>query len=140
MLVRVFLAFQAIMLLMSVAPGDEPKQCLVTEGGLDDIEVAIEKAASCEKSMETFQACAFAASGDVQLGEAVIRKCESDFLNKLSGSEERTYHQKLKRCWQKYRRESGSLYRSFEAMCAAGVAQAYSRRFSKAGDRKRPDK
>src|SRR5215216_109288 len=34
MLVRVFLAFQAIMLLMSVAPGDEPKQCLVTEGGI----------------------------------------------------------------------------------------------------------
>ncbi len=51
------------------------------------------------------------------------------FLTKLNGSRKRAYEQEIKRCWRKYRREAGTMYRSFEAMCAAAVAQAYSRRF-----------
>ena len=78
--------------------------------------------------MDIFQACAYVASGDVPLGEAVIRKCEGDFLKKLSSTQKRAYEQEIKRCWRKYRREAGTMYRSFEAMCAAAVAQTYSRR------------
>jgi hypothetical protein len=87
--------------------------------------------------MEMFQACAYGASGDVPLGGAVIGKCESDFLTKLNAKEKQAYERELKRCWQKYRRESGTMYRSFEAMCAAAVAQAYSRRFLRAGGAKK---
>jgi hypothetical protein len=107
----------------------DAKQCPVTEHSLDAIEAAIEQAASCRESMDIFQACAYVASGDVPLGQAVIGKCEGDFLNKLNAHQKRAYENEIKRCWRKYRRESGTMYRSFEAMCAAGVAQAYSRRF-----------
>jgi hypothetical protein len=36
--------------------------------------------------MDIFEACAYVASGDVPLGQAVVRKCEGDFLNKLNAS------------------------------------------------------
>jgi hypothetical protein len=114
---------------MAAPKSTDPKQCPVTEHTLDAIEAAIEQAASCRESMGIFQACAYVASGDVPLGEAAIRKCEGDFLNKLNAHQKRAYENEIKRCWQKYRRESGTMYRSFEAMCAAAVAQAYSRRF-----------
>jgi hypothetical protein len=113
-----------------------PKECPVTEHSLDAIEAAIAKAVSCEQSMDIFQACADVASGDVPLARAVIGKCEGDFLNKLNASQKRAYEQESKRCWRKYRREMGTMYRSFEAMCAAGVAQAYSRRFMRTGGAK----
>jgi hypothetical protein len=140
MLIRMSLALSALLLLASIAPSapkpSTPKECPVTEHSLDAIEAAIAKAASCEASMDIFQACAYVASGDVPLGEAAIAKCEADFLNKLNANQKRAYEQKIKRCWQKYRRESGTMYRSFEAMCAAAMAQAYSRRFLKAGGAK----
>jgi hypothetical protein len=133
MLIRMSLGLSAFLLLASTALGApkprEPKQCPVAEHSLDAIETAIAIAASCEDSMDTFQACAYVASGDVPLGQAVISKCEGDFLHKLSAGQKRAYEQEIKRCWRKYRRELGTMYRSFEAMCAAAVAQAYSRRF-----------
>jgi hypothetical protein len=106
------------------------------EHGLDAIEAAIEKAPSCEQSTDIFQACAYVASGDVPLARAVIGKCEGDFLDKLNTGQKQAYELEIKRCWRKYRREGGTMYRSFEAMCAAGVAQAYSRRFMRTGGAK----
>jgi hypothetical protein len=140
MFLRLSLAISAFVLLACAAlaapkPGT-PKECPVTEPSLDAIEAAIEKAASCERSMDIFQACAYGASGDVALGQAAIGKCEGDFLGKLNTSQKRTYEEEIKRCWRKYRREGGTMYRSFEAMCAAAVAQAYSRRAMRAGGAK----
>jgi hypothetical protein len=140
MFLRLSLAISAFALMASVALAapkpSTPKECPVTEHSLDAIEAAIAKAASCEESMDTFQACAYVASGDVPLGQAVIGKCEGDFLDKLNARQKRAYEQEVERCWRKYRREGGTMYRSFEAMCAAGVAQAYSRRFMRTGGAK----
>jgi hypothetical protein len=137
MFIRLSLAISALLLLGSIALAapkpSTPNECPVTELSLDVIEAAIEKAASCEQSMDIFQACAYGASGDVALGQAVIGKCEGDFLGRLNASQKRGYEQEIKRCWRKYRREGGTMYRSFEAMCAAAVAQAYSRRFMRTG-------
>jgi len=141
MLFRMSLAFLAVLLPTCIALGapkpSEQKECPVVEHSLDAIEAAIAKAASCRESMEIFQACAYGASGDVPLGGAVIGKCEGDFLTKLNAKEKQAYERAVKRCWQKYRRESGTMYRSFEAMCAAAVAQAYSQRFLRAGGAKK---
>ena len=141
MFARMFLAFSAFLLVVCVALGapkpSEPKECAVTERDLEAIEAALQKAASCEELIVTFQACAYGASGDVRLGQAVISKCEGDFLNTLNARQKRAYEQKLQRCWRKYRRESGTMYRSFEAMCAATVAHAYSRRFLRASGAKK---
>jgi len=141
MFIRVFLAFSALVLLVYIAPAapkpSEPKECPVTGRDLEAIEAALQEAASCEKSVATFEACSYGASGDVALGRVVVSKCEGDFLNKLSARQKRAYGQKLKRCWLKYRHQSGTMYRSFEAMCAAAVAQTYSRRFLRASGVKR---
>jgi hypothetical protein len=140
MFLRLSLTISAFVLLACAALAapkpSTPKECPVTEPSLDAIEAAIEKAASCEQSMDIFQACANGASGDVALGQAAIGKCEGDFLGKLNTSQKRAYDEESKRCWRKYRREGGTMYRSFEAMCAAGVAQAYSRRAMRAGGAK----
>jgi hypothetical protein len=94
---RLSLAISAFALLASVALAapkpSTPKECPVTEHSLDAIEAAIAKAASCEQSMDIFEACAYGASGDVALGQAAIGKCEGDFLNKLNTSQKRTYEE-----------------------------------------------
>jgi hypothetical protein len=116
MFIRLWLALCAFVLLASVALAapkpSTPKECPVTEHSLDAIEAAIEKAPSCEQSMDIFQTCAYGASGDVALGQAVIGKCEGDFLGKLNTGQKRAYEQEIKRCWRKYRREGGTMYRS----------------------------
>lgn len=141
MVIRMFVVFSAILLLVCSARGGpkpgQAKECTVTERDLYVIEAALQKATSCENSMATFEACAYGASGDVRLGQAVISRCEGDFLSTLNVSQKRAYERELERCWRKYRRKSGTMYRSFEAMCAAAVAQAYSRRFLKAGRAKK---
>src|SRR5215470_15628703 len=118
---RIFLAFSAFLLLVCIAPGasnpNEAKVCPVPGYEWEAKKAALQKAASCDESIHTFHACSTNTSSDVQLGEAVISRCESDFLNKLNATQKRAYEQKLKRCWRKHRRKAGTLYRSFEAMC-----------------------
>ncbi len=132
---RSVFSIAAVALLVAVAwAGPKPndsKECPVEERSLEAIVKAIKAAPSCDKSMEVFDACSYTASGDVSLGAAVTEKCEADFLAKLSAAQRRTYDRKQKRCARKYRRESGTMYRSFEAFCGAQVAQSYARKFSK---------
>jgi hypothetical protein len=97
------------------------------------IEKLLADAPSCDRSMDLFRICAYGASGDVNLGSIVREKCEADFLNKLSKTERRRYSRWIRVCERRYARETGTVYRSFEAFCAAGVAQAYSRRAKTVG-------
>jgi hypothetical protein len=94
----------------------------------DNIQKSLAGASSCDKAMAMFKLCEYGASGDVGLGESVIKKCEGEFIAALNKTEQRTYDNKIKACWRKYAKESGTMYRSFEAFCAAGVAQTYARR------------
>jgi hypothetical protein len=136
MRVRLLLAVSAVLWLAAGAHGgpkpNEPKECPVTEGGSEAIEAALRTAESCVKAREVFAACAYVASGDVAFGEAVIARCEQDFLPRLGARQRKAYDRAIKRCWNKYARESGTMYRSFEAMCAADVAVSYARRSAKA--------
>ena len=138
MLIRIFLAFLAFLLLVCIAPGapkpNEPNVCPVPGYDWDAKKAALQKAASCDESILTFYACSSGTSSDVQLGEAVISRCEGDFLNKLNASQRRAYEQKKNRCSQKFEREAGTLNRSRGAMCAAAVAQRYSRHFMNASE------
>src|SRR5262245_51890164 len=89
MLMRTLLALSALLMIASAdaAPKPkstpEPKPCPVAEPNLEAIEQAINTAASCDASMAVFEACSFGASGDIPLGQAVVDKCEGDFLEKL---------------------------------------------------------
>ena len=95
---------------------------------LDEIVATINAAQGCERAMKVFESCAFTASGDVELGAAVEKKCEADFRSRLGQSEKRAYQGKLRVCDHKYDNESGTMYRSFTAFCRAEVAQRYARR------------
>jgi hypothetical protein len=91
----------------------------------------IERAPTCESSLAVFERCSYGASGDLPLGRAVTRKCEGDFLVKLSRADRQSYDQQQKRCAVKYQGQSGSVYRSLEASCSATLAKDYARRFAK---------
>ena len=103
--------------------------CPTREG--DKVLDLLDQAPTCEKSLTLFEACGYGSSADVALGEAVIRKCEGDFLTQLSNSQHQSYDREQMRCWRKYRKESGTMYRSFEAFCRANLAKDYARRFRK---------
>ena len=98
---------------------------------LDGILDLLDHAPTCQKSLALFEACADGASGDVALSEVVIRKCEGDFLTRLSEPQHQSYDRRQKLCSRKYRNESGTMYRSFEAFCRANLASDYARRFAR---------
>jgi hypothetical protein len=105
------------------------QDCPTRDGG--KILELLDQTPTCAESRALFEACSYGASADVGLGEVVIRKCEGDFLTKLSKSQRQAYDQKQKRCARKYQSQSGTMYRSFEAFCSVNLARDYSRRFAK---------
>jgi hypothetical protein len=109
------------------------EDCPAKSTQMDDIVVALNKAPSCDRAMKVFEACEFGASGDVQLGAVVEKKCESDFLSRLKHPQRRAYQREMRVCDRKYRNESGTMYVSFTAFCRAIVAQRYSHRAQKLG-------
>jgi hypothetical protein len=101
--------------------------CLGQPMSQEETVAAISATPGCDKAMKLFQDCAYTASGDVLLGEAVEKKCEVDFLPRLSAIERRAYQGELKRCDGKYRHKEGTMYLSFTAFCRAEVSQRYAR-------------
>jgi hypothetical protein len=99
---------------------------------LDEIVAIIDASRGCEQAMKIFQDCEFGASGDVQLGAAVEKKCAADFQAHLEPAQQQSYRREMRVCDGKYRNQSGTMYLSFTAFCRAEVAQRYSRRALKA--------
>jgi hypothetical protein len=70
-------------------------------------------------------------SGDIPPALTVIKKCENDFVASMSKSARRAYDHKVAACWRKFANESGTLYRSMRAICAAELARTYADRAAK---------
>ena len=103
----------------------------------EEIVDAINASPGCDRAMKVFEDCEFGASGDIQLGAAVEKKCEADFLSRLKAGQKKAYGGQLSRCDAKYRNKDGTMYRSFTAFCRAEVSQRYSRQALKAGPKAR---
>ena len=86
--------------------------------------------------MKVFRDCELTASGDVQLGAAVEKKCEADFKPALVPRRHGPIKREMRVCDRKYRNQSGTMYLSFTAFCRAEVAQRYSQRALKAAGQK----
>ena len=125
------LAGMALVVALGAGPA-RAAVCLDTSMTSDEIVEAINAARGCERAMKVFQDCEFGASGDVDLGAAVERKCEADFRTRLTASQTSAYQREMRVCDAKHRNESGTMYLSFTAFCRAEVAQRYSRRALKA--------
>jgi hypothetical protein len=131
MIARSILAGIAVILSLSAGPA-LAGVCLDKSMTLDEIVDAINATPGCERAMKLFEACEYGTSGDIHLGAAVEKKCESDFLGRFKAQQKRAYQREMVACDRKYQDESGTMYRSFTAFCRAEVAQRYSRRALKA--------
>lgn len=131
MRLRSCVAGLVLVLFGSVAHAAE--ECPAKSNAMDDIIAVLNTAPSCDRAMKLFEACEYGASGDVQFGEIVEKKCEADFIGRLKPSQKLRYQRELRVCDGKYRNKSGTMYISFAAFCRAKVAQRYSQRALKAG-------
>ena len=105
--------------------------CLDKSMTLEEIVGAIDASPGCDRAMKVFKDCEYGASGDVQLGAAVEKKCEADFLSRLKAPQKKAYAGDLGRCDAKYRNKDGTMYRSFTSFCRAEISQRYSRQAQK---------
>jgi hypothetical protein len=112
--------------------------CLGKSMTRDEIVDAINATPGCARAMKLFQDCELSTGGDTELGAAVEKKCEGDFLSRLKAPQKRVYQREMGVCDRKYRNESGTMYRSFTAFCRAEVAQRYSQRALKAAGVSKP--
>jgi hypothetical protein len=122
------LKLRAAVVVLLVSLGAAPAtaaDCPAKSTQMDDIVTAINAASGCDAAMKVFEACEFGASGDIQLGAAVERKCEGDFLSRLKAPQKRAYQREMGVCDRKYRNQSGTMYLSATAFCRAQVAQRY---------------
>ena len=125
---RLLIALAALVALTCAAAAAE---CPVA--GADATSEAIEQAPSCAKGAEIYGLCTWGSSMDIHFADVAIRKCEADFLSKLTPQQRRSYDRAKTRCGRKYARESGTLYRSFEASCSVDLAKTYWARMAKPG-------
>ena len=109
----------------------ETQECPIEELTHEAREKVIRSAPSCDQALELFGLCSTQSTQDIPLGAIVRERCEARFLSRLTPAQRRAYEQGQKRCARKYRHEWGTMYRSFEALCGAQLAQTYARRFSK---------
>ena len=72
------LAALAVVLSLAGTPA-RAMVCMEKSMTLDEVVDTISAQKGCESAMKVFRDCELTASGDVQLGAAVERKCEADF-------------------------------------------------------------
>ncbi|MDA9525821.1 hypothetical protein XI06_37240 [Bradyrhizobium sp. CCBAU 11434] len=135
MLSKCSLAVLAVVLSVAATPA-RAMVCMDTSMTLDEVVDTIGSQKGCESAMKVFKDCELTASGDVQLGAAVEKKCEADFKPGLSAAQTQAYKREMHACDIKYRNKSGTMYLSFTAFCRAEVAQRYSQRALKAAGQK----
>jgi len=120
----------AIVLSVGVTPA-RAEVCPAKSSSMDDIIAAVNAAPGCDRAMKVFESCQSGASADVQFGDAVEKKCESDFLAQLKPPQARAYQQEMQVCDHRHRNQAGTMYLSFNAFCRARVAQHYSQQVLK---------
>jgi hypothetical protein len=130
MLVKSCLAVLAVLLTVGAAQAATEK-CPAKSTSMDDIIAVLNESQSCDRAMKVFEACEYGASGDVQFGAIVEKKCEGDFLARLKDPQKHVYQREMRVCDRKYRNQSGTMYLSFTAFCRAIVAQRYSHKANK---------
>ena len=103
----------------------QQRTCPHQEGERDKISRTLQAAVTCQTAYDTMNACRSNTSGDVELAEIVIQRCEGGFLTGLSASTRRAYDDERDACRQRYAKSRGTMYTSFAVTCEAGVAARY---------------
>src|SRR5438067_6717026 len=90
-----WLAASSVVLSLAACPA-QAVDCPAKTNQMDDILVALNEAPSCDRAMKVFEACEYVASGDVQFGAVVEKKCESDFLARLKNPKKQAYRREMR--------------------------------------------
>lgn len=93
------------------------------ESSIDAEAARMRAAKDCAAAYKTFDACLRGSTADVQRGAVVRDICETGFMSKLKPDQMKAYREKLGACEKKYAKQSGTMYRSMEAACAAKAAR-----------------
>lgn len=117
----------ALALGVVAAEAQTPRACPHDESQRDRIVATLKSAASCGMAYDLMNACRINASGDVELAEIVIERCEPIFLAGLSSTAKSAYEKERQACVRRYPRSGGTMHVSFAATCQAGVAARYAR-------------
>jgi hypothetical protein len=96
----------------------------------EDVLSALRSARSCRGAAQTYKACTRATTQDVEFAEVVVGKCETGFLARLTSKQRDSYRRQMSRCERKYARQTGTMYRSFEASCRVNVTLRFARALS----------
>jgi hypothetical protein len=96
---------------------------------LDAQETKVAAAKNCAEAHKLYSECLWGSSADIQRGAIVREMCEKGFLPALGAAESKSYRRRQEICERKYRNESGTMYRSMEAVCAAGAAYDFWRKY-----------
>jgi hypothetical protein len=131
MKLRILVALSVLTLVASSPAIAADDECPVQSYDLDEIAKAVHNAPTCAASLAMFERCAMGATSDVTVGDVVVGKCEAVFEGKLSAAEKRAYDRAQTICEKKYIKQTGSMYRSFEAFCYAKAAANVAKQFSK---------
>ena len=113
-------------------------RCPIQALDAETIAKGIKDAPTCDASLKLFERCNFGSGADTEFGEIVTQKCEALFEGKLSPQQQRTYTRAIKVCNTKYARESGTMYRAFEASCRAQAAHRVAAPFSSLAQKPAP--
>ncbi|QGM96608.1 hypothetical protein [Methylocystis parvus] len=92
-------------------------------------EAKVAAAKNCGEAYKIYEACLWGSTADVQRGGTVQEICEKGFLSTLSAARKKRYDREIARCEKEYRNEDGTMYRSMEAVCAAGTARDFWKKF-----------
>jgi hypothetical protein len=95
------------------------------------VEAAVRAATTCEGSYRTFAACQLGSSGDNALAEIVLGKCEPLFMRKVGPAAKAAYKKALVRCDRIAERNEGTMYQGLAAVCRAGAARDFARKYSR---------
>ena len=79
------------------------EQCPAKTSQMDDVIAVLDQAPSCDRAMKLFEAFEYGASGDVQFGAIVEKKCRR-FLSRLKAPQKQAYQREMGACDRKYER------------------------------------
>jgi hypothetical protein len=111
---------------LAAGPASALKECPFDAFQREQIIKAITEAADCRASYEVLSACQNNASGDVELAQIVIDKCQKAFPT-ANPRARRAYAKAQRDCDDKYAKLRGTMYVSAQAICRAKAALRFAK-------------
>ncbi len=98
-------------------------------GYVEAVIAAVRNTPNCERAFKITEACQFGDSKTNSLLDIVESKCEPLFMKKAGAATKTAYKKAQARCDKIAEKNSGTMYQSFAAVCRAGAARDFARKY-----------